>query len=101
VRAAAPAVLTESIVPDLATEVGAALAEARQRGGATWDALRGERVVAVRRWPWALGAALAGAAAGVLVAVVVRRLTHHDAPGAQEPEQLQAVVDRGPTGTPG
>jgi hypothetical protein len=101
VRAAAPAVLTESLVQERAAEVGAALAEARQRGGATWDALRGQRVVAVRRWPWALGAALAGAAAGVLVAVVVRRLTQHDAPGAQEPEQLQAVVDRGPTGTPG
>jgi hypothetical protein len=94
VRAAAPAVLTENVVPDL----GAALEEARHRGEAAWGALRGERVgppVAVRRWPWALGAAVAGATAGVAVAVLVRRLTHQDAPGAQEPDEVQAVIDRG------
>ena len=48
----------------------------------------------VRRWPWALGAALAGAVGGAAVAYVAGRLQGPDAPGAQEPEQLQAVVDR-------
>jgi len=48
----------------------------------------------VRRWPWALGAALAGAVGGAAVAYVAGRLQVPDALGAQEPEQLQAVVDR-------
>jgi hypothetical protein len=84
----------EDLVPD---DVIDALEEARVRGGAAWDALRGERVgppVASRRWPVALGAALAGAAAGVAVAVALRRLRTQDPPGALEPEQLEAVVDR-------
>jgi hypothetical protein len=79
-------------VPD---DVLAALDEARVRGEAAWDALRGERVgppVAARRWPWAVAAALAGAAAGIAVAVVVRRLTER--PDAQDPEDLEAVIDR-------
>ncbi|GAC1439319.1 MAG: hypothetical protein NVSMB55_00370 [Mycobacteriales bacterium] len=81
-------------VPD---DVVAALDEARVRGEAAWDALRGERVgppVAVSRWPWALAAALAGAAAGVAVAVAVRRISRPDAPGAQDPQDLEAVIDR-------
>lgn len=46
-----------------------------------------------RRWPWAVAAAVAGAAAGAGVALLVQRLVGEDAPGAQEPEQLVAVVD--------
>jgi hypothetical protein len=47
-----------------------------------------------RRWPWALAATVAGAAAGAAVAYAVRRVQGQDRPGAVEPEQLQAVVDR-------
>jgi hypothetical protein len=47
-----------------------------------------------RRWPWALAASVAGAAAGAAVAYAVRRVQGQDGPGAVEPEQLQAVVDR-------
>jgi hypothetical protein len=47
-----------------------------------------------RRWPWALAASLAGAAAGGAVALAVRRVQGQDRPGAVDPEQLQAVVDR-------
>lgn len=74
-----------------------ALGLSRVRGSAAWDAVRGTRVgppVAVRRWPWALGAAALGALAGGALVVVVRRLAGQDAPGAQEPEELRAVVDR-------
>lgn len=53
-------------------------------------------------WPWAVAASVAGAAAGVAVVLVVRRLLSHDVPGAQEPEQLRAVVDPTPSvATPG
>ena len=45
------------------------------------------------RWRWAATAAVAGAAAGAAVAFAVKRLVGQDAPGAQEPDQLQAVVD--------
>lgn len=48
-----------------------------------------------RRWPWAIGAAVAGAAAGAGAALAVRRVLGQDAPDAQEPEQLLAVVDTG------
>jgi hypothetical protein len=78
-------------------QLEALLEEAGLRGGAAWDALRGERVgppVAARRWPWAVAAAVAGAAAGVAVAMIVRRLAHEDPPGAQDPEDLEAVIDR-------
>jgi len=74
------------------------------RGGAAWDAVRGARVgppTAVRRWPWALAAAALGAAAGGAVAVLVRRLAGQDPPGAQEPEELEAVVDRPDSLPPG
>lgn len=67
------------------------------RGGAAWDAVSGARVgppTAVRRWPWAVAAAALGAVAGGALAVLVRRLGGQDAPGAQEPEELEAVVDR-------
>lgn len=79
------------------SDVEAALDQARIRGDAAWDALRGERVgppVAVARWPWALAAAAAGAAAGVAVAIAVRRLSRPDAPDAQDPADLEAVIDR-------
>lgn len=92
---------TETLVPELPADVVTLMEdvvdEARVRGGAAWDALRGERVgppVAARRWPVALAAAVAGAAAGAAVAMVLRRLRTQDAPGAQEPEELEAVVDR-------
>ena len=87
VGSAGPVVLTLSEVLDTS----------KVRGGAAWDALRGDRVgppVAVRRWPWALGAALLGAAAGAAAALLVGRLLVSDAPDAQEPEDLEAVVDR-------
>ena len=78
-------------------EVQEALDTSLVRGGAAWDAVSGARVgppTAVRRWPWALAAAALGAVAGGALAVLVRRLGGQDAPGAQEPEELEAVVDR-------
>jgi hypothetical protein len=68
------------------------------RSGAALAALRGGPVrppVARRRWPWAVVAAAAGAAAGAGVAVLVGRLLlGRDAPDAQDPADLEAVVDR-------
>ena len=80
-----------------------AVQTSRVRGGAAGTALRGSRVgppTAVRRWPWALAAAILGAAAGSGVAVLVRRLEGQDAPDAQDPSELEAVVDR-PASRPG
>lgn len=57
-------------------------------------AVLGRQKPAPRRWPWVAGA-LAGAAAGAGVAFAIRRLVGQDAPGAQEPDQLRAVVDPG------
>lgn len=80
--------------------VGAAqegLATSAVRAEAAWDAVRGSRVgppTAVRRWPWALGAAVLGALAAGGLSACVRRLAGQDAPGAVEPDELQAVVDR-------
>jgi hypothetical protein len=75
-----------------------ALDAAALRGGAAWVALRGGTVgppVAARRWPWAVGAAVLGAAAGAGVALLVGRLLlGRDAPDAQDPADLEAVVDR-------
>lgn len=48
----------------------------------------------VRRWPWAVLAAVLGAAAGSAAAFAVRALEGTDAPDALEPDELQAVVDR-------
>lgn len=57
-----------------------------------------------RRWPWALAAAVTGAAASASLVVLLRRWLGEDAVDAQEPEDLQAVVDRpdlsGATGPP-
>ena len=96
----APA-LSELAVPDavegVVEDVVDVLDEAWARSTAAWDVLRGERVgppVSVRRWPWAVGAAVAGAAAGVAVAYVVQRLHTQDPPGAVDPETVEAVVDR-------
>jgi outer membrane lipoprotein SlyB len=47
-----------------------------------------------RRWPWALAATVAGAVAGTAVAYAVRRVQGQDRPGAVEPDQVRAVVDR-------
>ncbi len=83
--------------------VSAATGTVRVRAGAARDALRGTRVgppSAVRRWPWAVAAAVLGAAAGSVVAGLVRRLEGQDAPDAQDPSELEAVVDR-PDDPPG
>lgn len=56
--------------------------------------------VPARRWPWALAATVAGAAAGAAVAYAARRVDGTDSPGAVEPEQVRAVVDR-PLDDPG
>jgi hypothetical protein len=48
----------------------------------------------LRRWPWALLAAVLGAVAGGVVALLVRRQLQADPPNAQEPHELRAVVDR-------
>jgi hypothetical protein len=80
----------------LVSTVHGIVEEPTVRGGAALDALRGVPVgppAARRRWPWAVGAALTGAAAGAVVAALIRRLSTTDAPGAQEPHELRAVVD--------
>jgi hypothetical protein len=86
------------VVADVVETLQDALDTAALRGGAAWVALRGGRVgppTAVRRWPWAVGAAVLGAAAGAGVALLVGRLLlGRDAPDAQDPADLEAVVDR-------
>ena len=80
--------------------VSGVLDETLVRGGAAFGALRGQRLSQpVRRWPWALGALVAGAAAGAGAALLVRRIHPPDAPNAQEPHELKAVVDQ-PIGPP-
>lgn len=84
------------VASELVQTVSGLVEEPGVRGAAALDALRGVPVgppAGRRRWPWALGAALAGAGAGAAVAVLVRRLGGTDAPGAQEPHELRAVVD--------
>jgi hypothetical protein len=84
------------VAGSVAGTVGGLLAEPGVRGGAALDALRGVPVgppAAVRRWPWAVAAAVLGAAAGAGVALLAARLQGRDAPGAQEPHELRAVVD--------
>jgi hypothetical protein len=56
--------------------------------------LRGQEEPPSRRWPWALLAAVLGAAAGSAAAFAVRTLEGTDAPDALEPDEVQAVVDR-------
>ena len=71
---------------------------AQEAGGRTagaWLVLRGSRVV-TRRWTWALLAGLAGAGAATLAVMAAGRLLAGPTrPDALEPEQLEAVVDRG------
>ena len=93
VRALAAA---EPVADRVVERVGDALDTSLTRGGAALLALRGGPIgppLGRRRWPWALGAALLGAAAGAAVAVVVSRLVPSDAPDAQDPEDVEAVVD--------
>ena len=89
---------------ELRVAAAPALGEALERGGAAWGALRGDAVVArgaARRWPWAVGAAVAGALAGAVVAKLMAKVAPADAPGAQEPHELRAVVDSADPGTRG
>lgn len=91
------------LVEQAVETVSGVLEEAGERGGAAWMALQGGPVgppFAVRRWPWAVGAAVAGAAAGAAAAYVLSRLRTQDAPGALEPDEVEAVVDR-PESPPG
>jgi hypothetical protein len=85
------------MVHEVPKRVGDVLEEGAVRGTAAVTALRGGRVgppIAVRRWPWAVAAAVLGAAVGVAAAQLLGRLLlGQDAPGAQEPEDLEAVVD--------
>lgn len=84
-------------VESAADTLSDALEDAGQRGSAAWGALRGDELAVpapVRRWPWAVGAAVAGAAAGAFVASVLRRMGGSDADGAVDPAEVQAVVDR-------
>jgi len=86
------------LAQDPVRRLGDVLEAGAVRGDAALTALRGDRVgppVAVRRWPWAVGAAVLGAAAGAGVALLVGRLLlGRDAPDAQDPADLEAVVDR-------
>ena len=83
---------------EVTTVVHEVLETGAVRGDAALTALRGGRVgppLAVRRWPWAVAAAVLGALVGVAAAQLLGRLLlGQDAPGAQEPEDLEAVVDR-------
>lgn len=87
----------QAILDEARQRAEVVLEEAAVRGGAAWDALRGERVgppVAAARWPWALAAAAAGAAVAVAVVIATRGLGGPEAPDAQDPEDLEAVIDR-------
>ena len=82
---------------DLRADAAGLLDEAALRSSAAWDVLRGETVgppAGHRRWPWAVLAALAGAAAGVGVAYALARVRTTDAPDAVDPTQVEAVIDR-------
>lgn len=90
------AVAAAPVVESAVETVNGVLEDALVRGGAAWEALRGHEVAPVapvRRWPYALAAALAGAAAGAAAVRVLRAVVPADAPGAQEPHELRAVVD--------
>ncbi len=79
-------------VPELLEGV---LEDVRERGLDVWEAVGG-RPRRRKRYPWARGGAVAGALVGIAAAVAVRKLLRGDAPGAQEPEQVRAVVDAPP-----
>jgi len=107
-RAAAGAVefsgAAAPVVGSAVDSLGTAFDGAVVRTGAAWEALRGQRVgppVAVRRWPWALAALIAGAAAGAATAGILDKINPPDAAGAQEPHELKAVVDHAGTGPAG
>jgi hypothetical protein len=72
------------------------LEDARDRGYDVWEAVGGSRPKRASRYPWARGGAVAGALLGITAAMAVRRLLRGDAPGAQDPDQVQAVVDPAP-----
>lgn len=76
------------------------LEDARERGYDVWEAVGGSRPKRRSRYPWAPRAAVVGGILGVVAAVAVRALRKGDAPGAQEPEQVRAVVDPAPSATP-
>ena len=99
-RAEQPAGRARAEVSPYVETVSGVLEDAGHRGSAAWAALRDPAgdVLPTRRWPWAFGAAVAGAAAGAVVALAIGRVRTADVPGAQDPEELQAVVDR-PEGT--
>ena len=87
----------EAALEEARLRTEAVLDEARVRGEAAWDALRGEKIgppLGARRWPVAVGAAVVEAVAAAAVAMLLQRLRTQDPPGAQEPEELEAVVDR-------
>lgn len=79
------------VLEGVVEEAGARFSTAVDRSGEAWDVLRGRKR---RRWPWATGAAVLGAAAGVGAALLVRALRHEDPPGAQDPTLVQAVIDK-------
>ncbi len=82
---------------ELRADAAGLLDEAVHRSSAAWDVLRGETVgppAGHRRWPWAVLAAVAGAAAGVGVAYALARVRTTDAPDAVDPAQVEAVIDR-------
>ena len=62
--------------------------------GRTTELVGGVRTLPAPRWPWALAAVVAGAAAGAAVAYAARRVQGQDRPDAVDPQQLRAVVDR-------
>ena len=82
-------------------QAGRVVGEGRVRGRGAVRALRGGPVgppLAGRRWPWAVLAGALGAVSGAATVLVLRRVIGQDAPDAQEPLQLIALVDRAPVG---
>lgn len=90
------AAVAAAVAGELVHTVQGLVEEPGVRGAAALNALRGVPVgppLGRRRWPWAVAAAVAGAAAGGAVAYALRKVEGTDAPDAQEPHELQAVVD--------
>ncbi len=85
------AALTSAAATQAAGSAEQAWDLSRHRGTAAWSALRGEPVtLSSRRWPWAIVAALGGAAAGAGVAYGMRSR----AGSATADEEVVAVIDR-------